>query len=178
MRNIQPPVPRIAIHWRRIPPIFVEWTAIMLILLTVTLCTFSGNFQSISWAAPQYTAGSSSFTSLTPGVGCIQILVPVTYNPTGSVVNNQCTTTGSQPCIAFDPVTGLCGFPPQGQNLDSRVGGCLVWWSSPSSNDWCYTWSTTIAPNGNACRHFILLLRRMHNERSKLCRLGSIIIQR
>ncbi len=150
MRNTQPPVPRIATYLRRTPPAFVEWTAIMLILLTVTLCTFSGNFQSISLAVPQYTAGTTSFSSLAPGQGCYQADVPLTQKSNPADVLHDCDQLVSYPCQSFDIYIKSDGSCTPDLSASPNVGGCVRWWSS----GWCAAWNGTMAPqcNNGSCQ--------------------------
>jgi hypothetical protein len=125
MREQQTRVQRIATHLRRIPPIFVEWTSIILILLAVTLCTFSGNFPLISWAVPhdsQYGQGCNSFQ---PGTLSV------------------CTSTTTKLCWQFDIKSGS----PIGNCSDLgyfHVGGCIAW--DYLSGGTCIGAAATFAP--------------------------------
>jgi hypothetical protein len=110
MREPQTRVQRIATHLRRIPPIFVEWTSIILILVTVTLCTFSGNFPLISQAVPH---------AISYGLGCLDFVA-------------------NTPSTCADTTTNLCWYyqVPGGNNTgtgdcnpanDLGLGGCIQW---------------------------------------------------
>src|SRR3954469_14054239 len=125
MRTTVTQMLRRATRMQSIPSALVEWTSIILILLVVTLCTFSGDLQLKTRANPSQV----SRASVTVGLGCERFRRH----------SDRCRKQSTKTCTQFT-ARGFCKH----FEVDPNVGGCLVWIEDEAPHD-CIEWALTNA---------------------------------